>query len=194
MKQSELYADAVLMAAGRCPVMPEGLDVAGIEFTKSGIIVDETMQTSVAGVYAIGDVNGLCQLAHAASAQGRVALANILGQDYTVNLSIMPSAVFTVPELAMVGIGENDSDTPVNVYKAFYRTNGKALAMGETDGIVKIITDENDKILGCQVLGPHASDLVQEVTTAMAFGATLTELKTIIHCHPTLSEILISVK
>lgn len=193
-KTETLDTDSVLMAVGRCPVYPEGLDVAGIEITSRGIKVDETMQTTVPGVYAIGDVNGLCQLAHAASAQGRIVLDNMLGRPKKLNLNIIPSAVFTIPELAMVGIGETGSDQAVSVYKAFYRANGKALAIGETDGMVKIVTDESGKLIGCQALGPHASDMVQEVAAAMAFGATLDDLKNIIHCHPTLNEILVSVR
>ncbi len=195
-KMAEVDSEAVLMAVGRRPVVPSGIERTGINVTRRGIAVDESMQTSVRGVYAIGDVNGLCQLAHAAVAQGRTVLGSIMNTDSGVNLNIIPSAVFTVPEMAMVGIGEENAPEgePITVHKGFYRANGKAMAMGETDGLVKIVTDEHGKLMGCQIMGAHASDLVQEVATAMSFGATLNDLKRVIHSHPTLSEILVSVK
>lgn len=186
----------VLMAVGRRAVLPAGTDTVGVETSRRGIDVDGNMRTNIEGIYAIGDVNGLCQLAHAATAQGKVALAHILGVESGVNLSIVPSAVFTTPELAMTGLTEEASaDKDVDVLKAMFRSNGKALTMGETDGLVKMIVEKpTGKILGCHIMGPHASDIVQEVSTGMTLGLTLDQLKNAIHGHPTLSEILVSVR
>lgn len=182
--------DLVVMAVGRRPIVPAGAAEAGIETDERGFIrVDELMQTSVPGVFAIGDVNGLAMLAHAASAQGRRAI----GQD--VNLDIIPSAVFTVPEAAMVGLTEEQAVAKgydVMIGKAGFASNGKALAMGEADGTVKIIfARDSGFILGCHIIGPHASDLVAEVAGLMFGMTTKDELADeLVHSHPTLSEIL----
>ncbi|MDE7406842.1 MAG: dihydrolipoyl dehydrogenase [Muribaculaceae bacterium] len=195
-KQAVVDGDKVLMAVGRRAVMPAGTDTVGIETGKRGIIVDNNMRTNVDGIYAIGDVNGLCQLAHAATAQGKVALAAILGKESDVNLGIVPSAVYTTPELAMTGLTEEAAaGRDIEVLKAMFRSNGKSLTMGETDGLVKLIVDKpSGKIIGCHIIGPHASDLVQEVSTGMTLGLTLDQLKNAIHGHPTLSEILVAVR
>lgn len=182
--------DLVVMAVGRKPVLPKGAVEAGIELTERGFIkVDELMQTSVPGIFAVGDVNGLCMLAHAASAQARRAV----GSD--VNLDVIPSAVFTMPEAAMVGLTEDQARAKgyeVLVGKSSFASNGKALAMGEADGTVKIIfARESGFILGCHIIGPHASDLIAEVA-ALMFGMTTREelADELVHGHPTLSEIL----
>ena len=153
------------------------------------------MQTHAKGIYAIGDVNGLCQLAHAATAQGKVALNHILGNESAgINLQIMPSVVFTLPEMASVGLSEDackQQQIAYTAHKSFYRANGKALAMNEPEGMVKLITSADDgKILGCHLFGAHASDLIQEIVCLMHFGGTLTDLKQIIHAHPTLCELI----
>ena len=191
-------ADLVLMAVGRAANL-DSLNLAdvGIEVTPRGIVVDEHMQTNVPGIYAIGDVNGLIQLAHAASAQGRVALASILKdtKDLKFSKELIPSAVFTVPEAAMVGLTEEqleEAGTEYQAHKAFYRANGKALAMEADDGLVKILTDKEGKILGCHILGAHASDLIHEVTLAMRLGATIHDIADTVHAHPSLSEILLA--
>ena len=200
-KMQSVEADLVLMAVGRAANL-DSLNLAdvGIETTPRGIVVDEHMQTNIPGIYAIGDVNGLMQLAHAASAQGRVALANILKdpkdlKDFKVSKDLIPSAVFTVPEAAMVGQTEEqleEAGTEYQAHKAFYRANGKALAMEADDGLVKILTDKDGKILGCHILGAHASDLIHEVTLAMRLGATLHDIADTVHAHPSLSEILLA--
>ena len=191
-------ADLVLMAVGRAANL-DSLNLAdvGIEVTPRGIVVDEHMQTNVPGIYAIGDVNGLIQLAHAASAQGRVALASILKdtKDLKFSKELIPSAVFTVPEVAMVGLTEEqleEAGTEYQAHKAFYRANGKALAIEADDGLVKILTDKEGKILGCHILGAHASDLIHEVTLAMRLGATIHDIADTVHAHPSLSEILLA--
>lgn len=192
----QCIAQNVLCAVGRAANTGSlNLADAGIHFTPRGITVDEHMQTHAKGIYAIGDVNGLCQLAHAATAQGKVALNHILGNESAgINLQIMPSVVFTLPEMASVGLSEDackQQQIAYTAHKSFYRANGKALAMNEPEGMVKLITSADDgKILGCHLFGAHASDLIQEIVCLMHFGGTLTDLKQIIHAHPTLCELI----
>lgn len=197
-KEGCVEADLVLMAVGRAANLESlNFEDAGIATTRRGVVVDEHMQTNVPGVYAIGDINGLMQLAHAATAQGKVALGRILADNAseTMNLNTCPAAVFTVPELAMVGKTEEqltDEGVEYNVHKAFYRANGKALAMDADDGIMKMLTDAEGRVLGGHILGVHAADIIHEVTLLMSLGGTLNDLRRTIHAHPTLSEILIS--
>lgn len=196
-KVQSVEADVVLMAVGRAANL-DSLNLAdvGIETSPRGIVVDENMQTNVPGIYAIGDVNGLIQLAHAASAQGKIALDHILNSSCGGwQGAVIPSAVFTVPEAAMVGQTEEqltEAGIEYQAHKAFYRANGKALAMDADDGLVKILTDKEGKILGCHILGAHASDLIHEVTLAMQLGATIHDIAHTVHAHPSLSEIILS--
>lgn len=197
-KLQSVEADVVLMAVGRAANL-NSLNLAdvGIETTPRGIVVDEHMQTNVPGIYAIGDVNGLIQLAHAASAQGKVALDNILNPSPRGGWegALIPSAVFTVPEAAMVGQTEEqleEAGIEYQTHKSMYRANGKALAMEAEDGLVKILTDNEGKILGCHILGAHASDLIHEATLAMRLGATIHDIADTVHAHPSLSEILLA--
>ena len=195
-KRGVNVAEKVLMSVGRQAVLPEGLEAAGVETSRRGIEVDNNMMTNVEGIYAIGDVNGRCMLAHAASAQGSVALAHILGEKSNVKLDIVPSAVFTTPELAMVGLTEQqceDQGIEIVTAKSFFRSNGKAVAMGETDGMVKLIVSSEDlTIVGCHICGPHAADLIQEAVTAMNAGMPVTKMASAIHGHPTLSEVVMA--
>lgn len=196
-KPQQVECEAALMAVGRKPVLPAGIESAGISVGRRGIEVDDNMLTSVPGVYAIGDVNGRCMLAHAATAQGMVALSHITGKPCGVKLDIVPSAVFTQPELSMVGLTEEQckaKQLDVTVKKGFFRSNGKALSMDETDGLVKMIVDNaTGAILGCHICGPHASDLIQEVVTVMNAGLPVSTLASAIHGHPTLSEAVLGV-
>ena len=196
-KEEAIVADRVLMAVGRGPRL-EGLDLsaAGIAHTPRGIEVDEWMQTSVAGVYAIGDCNGRCQFAHAATYQGKQALRHILGQtDHPIRLDIVPSAVFTVPELATVGLTEEECQAQGIAYtvrKANYLSNGKALAAGAAEGLVKQIYDAaTGQLLGAHILGAHAADLIHECTLQLTTQTSATALADMIHAHPTLSELLV---
>lgn len=195
-KPQSVTAEKVLMSVGRQPVLPQGLDTVGITVGRRGIEVDDNMMTNVPGVYAIGDVNGRMMLAHAASAQGQRALHAIMGKADNIKLDIVPSAVFTVPELAMVGLTEEqcaEKGLDVTVKKAFFRSNGKAVSMNETDGLLKMIVDNATRqIVGCHICGAHAADLIQEVVTAMNAGATVDLLATSIHGHPTLSEVTLT--
>lgn len=184
-------ADVVLMAVGRNPRIDiVENNILGINYSKRGIEVNENMQTSVPNIYAIGDVNGKCQLAHAATYQGRRALNHICGKTDAIRFDLIPSAVFTSPQIASVGIREEDiiSFKP-KVYKAFYRANGRALTMDAEEGLLKVICDDNDHILGVHILGEQASEIIHEATALMNLGATVAQLKDIIHAHPTLSEL-----
>ena len=195
-KPQSVTCEKVLMSVGRQPVLPQGLDAVGVTVGRRGIEVDDNMMTNVPGVYAIGDVNGRMMLAHAASAQGLRALHAIMGKTDDIKLDIVPSAVFTVPELAMVGLTEEqcaEKGLDVTVKKSFFRSNGKAVAMNETDGLIKMVVDNATRqILGCHICGAHAADLIQEVVTAMNAGATVDLLARSIHGHPTLSEVLLT--
>lgn len=184
--------DNVLMAVGRRSVLPDGLKEAGIEVdSRNFIVTDENMQTTRKGFYAVGDCNGRMMLAHAATAQARVAVGE------TINKSAIPAAVFTDPEVAMVGLTTEqckERGIQFESRKALYRANGKALASGHEDGFVKILTDpETHKILGCHILGAHASDLIQEATLAISAGLTVESMSLeTVHGHPTLAEIVAS--
>lgn len=194
-KEEAVHADKVLMAVGRRPNL-ESLNLAdiGLEFTPKGVVTNEHMQTNIPHIYAIGDIKGGIMLAHAATAHGMKALAHITGEKDSIDLSIIPSAVFTSPEAATVGLTEEDCEARglmVKCHKSFFRANGKAVTMGHTDGYVKLISDEdNGRILGCHLFGPHSSDLIQEVCALMNKSATVEDLRGIIHTHPTLCEVI----
>lgn len=204
-KEETVVADKVLMAVGRkANVASLNLADAGIEFTPRGIIVNEVMQTNVPHIYAVGDINGKMMLAHAATFQGIVALDHIMGVENDIDLSVMPAAVFTSPEAASVGKTEDEckeAGIPVRCLKSFFRANGKAVTMGETDGFCKIVVAaepkegaespyEPGRVLGCHLYGPHASDIVQEACSMITRKATLKEFQDVIHTHPTLTEVL----
>lgn len=193
-KEEVVEADKVLMAVGRkANVASLNLSDIGIEFSSRGIVVDDkTMQTNIPHIYAVGDINGKMMLAHAATFQGIVALDHIMGIENEIDLSVMPAAVFTSPEAASVGMTEEDckaAGIPVKCLKSFFRANGKAVTMGETDGFCKLIVSD-DRILGCHLYGPHASDIVQEACALITRKATVKEFESIIHTHPTLTEVL----
>lgn len=190
----EVEADAVLVATGRQPrIKGLGLDAAGVAYTPKGITVDEHMATNVPHVYAIGDVNGQMMLAHAASFQGMKAVNHILGKEDDIRLDIMPSAIFTYPEAASVGPTEatlKQQQVAYTCRKGYYRANGKALAIEETEGMLKLFVGDDQRILGCHAYGAHAADLVQEVAALMNRDTTIEQLGDMVHIHPTLSEIL----
>lgn len=193
-KEFTVRADRILMAVGRRPnVEGLNLEAAGIDYTRKGITVNDRLETSVPGIYAVGDVTGSIMLAHAATFQGRRALNAICGETDSIRFDLIPAAVFTMPEVAMVGLTEEqckEQQVEARCLKSFYRANGKAVSMNETDGYCKLIVANDGKVLGAHILGAHASDLIHEITTAMNLGATLTQLQSIIHAHPTLSEVL----
>lgn len=193
-KEEQVEADMILIATGRgANVNGLGLENVGVTFSAKGIDVDDHMQTNIPGIYAIGDVNARMMLAHAATFQGFRAVNHILGYEDQINLDIMPSAIFTKPGAASVGLSEDqckEKGLSFICKKGFYRANGKALAMDDTDGMLKLMAAEDGKILGCHVFGAHAADIVQEVSVLMCKGATVQELAQMVHIHPTLGEIL----
>ncbi len=184
----------VLIATGRKPNTERlGLEAIGVDFTAKGITVDDNMRTSVPHVYAIGDVTGQQMLAHAATFMGLRAVNSILGKADKIRLDIMPAAVFTYPEAASVGLTEDAckrQGIECRCLKGFHRANGKALAIGESEGMVKIVVGDGGRILGCSAYGAHSADIVQEVTAFMNSDATVQDVACTIHIHPTLSEIL----
>ena len=199
---ADIDADVILMATGRKPrVEGLNLEAAGITLALNGaILVDpETFAclpdslSSCLPVFAIGDVNGRQMLAHAAEMQAVHAVNQILGKHDHIRFDIMPAAIFTEPEAACVGPTEDQLKANGIAYtckKSFWRANGKALAMGETEGLLKLFCDADGVILGCHAYGAHAADIVQEVAVLMCKQTTLSELADMVHIHPTLSEIL----
>lgn len=193
-KEFTVLADKVLMAVGRRPnVDGLNLEAAGVDYTRKGITVNDRFETSVPGIYAIGDVTGGIMLAHAATFQGQHALNCICGQQDGIRFDLIPAAVFTMPEVATVGLTEEqckERNLEVRCLKSFYRANGKAVSMDEPDGYCKVIVDNDGKVLGAHIMGAHSSDLIHEIAAAMNLGATLDKLQSVIHAHPTLSEVL----
>jgi len=169
-----------------------GLDEVGVEVEDGAIVIDEHCETSVAGIYAIGDVTGKMQLAHVASAQGIVAAECAAGQDSTIDYRCVPAAVFTNPEVGNVGLTEPEAaEAGHQVKTAVFplQALGRAIALGETAGFAKVVADERTgEVLGVHLVGPHASDVIAEGALAIGLEATVSELATTIHAHPTLPE------
>ena len=191
---ADIDADVILMATGRKPRVQPDFANAGIEFDeRKGVTVDDNFETTVKGIYAIGDVNGKQMLAHAAEMQAVRAVNHIIGKTDGIDFSIMPAAIFTEPEAACVGPTEDQLKERGIAYeckKSFWRANGKALAMGETEGLLKLFVGADGQILGCHAYGAHSADIIQEVSVLMCKHATIAELADMVHIHPTLSEIL----
>ena len=193
-KEIEVIGDKVLIASGRGPVVKGlNLDEIGVEHDRTGIHVDEDFKTTVDGIYAIGDVNNLgIQLAHVASAQGIYVMEKLMGLEPDIVLDVYPNCVFTLPEVAFVGMTEEElkeSGKDYRVSKFMFGANGKALSLGEGDGFVKIFaSNEDNKVLGVTILGPHANDLIHEGAIAIANGMDVDSIARTIHAHPTLSE------
>ena len=197
-KEVTVESDVILMATGRKPNVSPDFSNAGFDYDeRKGIAVNEHFETNVKGIYAIGDVNGRQMLAHAAEMQGIHVVNRILGIEDKIRFEVMPAAIFTEPEAACVGPTEDqlkEAGTPFECHKSFYRANGKALAMNETEGLVKLCCEPDEgKLLSAHVFGAHAADIVQEVTVYITLGATLRQLRETVHIHPTLSEVLIEV-
>jgi dihydrolipoamide dehydrogenase len=197
---ADIDADVILMATGRKPRIQPDFANAGFEYDeRKGIAVNEHFETSVKGIYAIGDVNGRQMLAHAAEMQAIHAVNQILGKQDAIRFDIMPAAIFTDPEAACVGPTEDQLKEQGIAYeckKAFWRANGKALAMSEGEGMLKLFVtpssegQEGGLILGCHAYGAHAADIVQEVSVLMCRDTTVAQLRDMVHIHPTLGEIL----
>lgn len=191
-EEIEVVGDYVLIASGRGPVI-EGLNLEGlgVVYNEKGIVVNSDFQTSVDKIYAIGDVNGGVQLAHVASAQAVYLMEKLHGLTPEINLEVYPNCVFTMTEVAHVGYTEEElkeRKIPYTASKFMFAANGKALSLGEGDGLIKVLAGEDKKILGVHILGPHANDLIGEGTLAMANQLNIDQIGKTIHAHPTLSE------
>ena len=199
---SKLEVDKLLVSVGRgFNSRGIGLERAGVQTGRRGeILVNEKMETSTAGIYAIGDVTGKAMLAHVASAQGKVAVENIMGHRTTVRYDVIPAGIFTLPEIGRVGLTEaqarerveaagEDPGSALKIGRFRYAALGKAQATGDTTGLCKVIADAaTGRILGVHMLGAHAADLIHEAALAMQVGATVAQVAEMIHAHPTLAE------
>ncbi len=191
-----IHCDRVLLSTGRWPCSGDlGLEAVGIETDKRGFIpVDENFQTSVAGVYAIGDLIGGAMLAHKASEEGIVCAERISGMKSHVNYDAIPAVVYTDPEIASVGKTEEQlKEAGIEYIKGIcpYGASGRAMALGDTQGRVKILANaKNDRVLGVHIIGARAGDLIAEATAAIEFGASSEDIARCCHAHPTLSELL----
>jgi len=192
-EESTYGADRVLVAVGRTPVT-DTLDAeeAGLAVDEDGFFaVDERCETDVDDIYAVGDVAGDPMLAHTASAEGIVAAETIAGEPAAFDTRAIPAAVFTDPEIATVGLTEAEAEAegfdPV-VGEMPFNASGRALTVGETDGFVRIVASADGFVLGAQIVGPEAAELIAEPTLAIEMGATLEDVVSTIHTHPTLSE------
>jgi len=204
---ADIDADVILMATGRKPRVQPDFANAGFEYDeRHGIKVNDHYETTVKGVYAIGDVNGLQMLAHAAEAQAKAVVRHIASSQPTMGSALctmhsIPAAIFTEPEAACVGPTEDQlkatnasADGPAyECRKAFWRANGKAVAMGETEGMLKLFSEPGaGRIIGCHAFGAHSADIVQEASVLMSMGASVAQLRQMVHIHPTLGEILLT--
>lgn len=194
--QEQVKADAVLMAVGRIP-NTEGLNAEGIglEFDRKAIKTDLHMRTNLPNVYAIGDVNGKAMLAHTASHEGMVAVADICGHSEEMNYDRIPSCIYLEPEIACIGLTEAQArekyGDSLKIGRFNMLANGKSLVEGDTDGLFKVIVEgETGEILGVHLYGQHVTDMIGEISAAMTAEATAEELIGSIHPHPTVNEAL----
>ena len=192
-KDREAEAEVVLSAVGRRPETEGiGLAEAGVELDRGAVKVNGRMETSVRGVYAAGDAVGGMLLAHVAFAEGKVAVANAMGQQREADYRAIPSAVYTHPEIGSTGLTEaqaRERGMEVKVGRFAFRASGRALAEGQREGLAKIVVEAaTDKVVGGHVIGPRATDLIHEVVLAIQMGATAQQLGEMVHGHPTLSE------
>ena len=193
--EEAVEGDLIIMATGRQP-RTAGLGLGELEVASEGqaIAVDEFMQTSLPGVYAAGDCTGGSMLASVASYEGLIAAENVMGSHRRVDYRAVPNAIFTIPELASVGLTEREArgrGISCRVSRFPFSASGRALALGETEGQVRMICEEGtDRVLGIHIMGPHSTELIAEATLAVRLGLTATELAHTIHAHPTLSEVI----
>ncbi len=192
-EEREIRSQLVVSAVGRWPNSEDiGLQEIGVEMDRRQVKVNSRMETSVEGVYACGDLIGGYLLAHVASAEGKVAVANAAGGNSEMDYRTIPSCVYTHPEIGSVGLTEaqaQERGIETKVGKFFYRACGKAIADGEREGMVKLVMDAADhKIVGGHIIGPHASDLVHELVLALHLEATAEQVGEMVHAHPSLAE------
>jgi len=186
----------VVVAIGRSPMTKGiGLEEIGVKLNQRGFVeVDDELRTSVPNIYAIGDITGKIQLAHVASAQGMVAAANCAGKNEKMDYSIVPSCIYTSPEVASVGLNEAQAKEKGLNYKVGtfnIAGNGRSMIMGESTGVAKIVVDAvTGEIYGAAIMAPRATDMISEIGVAMKAEATVDEVADTIHPHPTVSEII----
>lgn len=199
---SQVTVDKLLVSVGRgFNSRGIGLEQVGVQVGPRGeVLVDEYMQTNVPGVYAIGDVVGKAMLAHVASAQGKIAVENIMGHRMAIRYDVIPAGIFTLPEIGRVGLTEaearereeakgDDPNVSLKIGRFRFTALGKAQATGETTGFCKVIAEaDGGKVLGAHIVGSHAADLIHEAALAMQVGATISDVAGLIHAHPTLAE------
>lgn len=188
----DIVADRVLLSTGRRPNL-QGINInsLGLELDKGAIRVNAQMQTNLPNVYAIGDVVGGIMLAHVASTEGIIAIESIAGHSVEMSYKAIPSAIFTHPEIATVGYTEQELKSSGKVYKVSkfpFSANGKALALGESIGLVKVLADAEGVIVGASIMGPQASTLIAELVIAVEKGLQAEDVARTVHAHPTLSE------
>jgi dihydrolipoamide dehydrogenase len=192
-KTETVEADYILASLGRKPNL-KGFEALGLETSKKGVVVDETMQTSVPGVYAIGDLAGKMMLAHVASAEGIAAVEAIMGHPDKLNYNKIPSCIYSFPEVGVVGYSEKaaaEAGYDVGTSTFPLSANGKAVAEGETTGFVKIVYDKTyGEVVGVHIIASHATDMIAEAASTMALEGTVYDLAKTVHPHPTLSEIV----
>ena len=185
-------SEKVLVAIGRKPNSQNiGLENVGIEVERGAIVTDDDYKTNIDGIYAIGDVNKKLMLAYAASSQAVHVVEKVMGKLEKKNRNVFASCIFVFPELAFVGLTEEEVKAKKIKYKKSkfnFEFNGKALALNESDGLIKVISNEKNKILGVHILGPHATDLIQEAVLAINKNMKVEDIINTIHAHPTLSE------
>lgn len=190
----EITTDKILVAVGRTLNSQDiGLEDVGIETGQHNeVIVNEFLETTCPGIFAVGDVTGGTMLAHVASREGEIAAHYILGADEAIDYSAVPNVIFTMPEIASVGMSEKQAiESALNIKTGYFqfRALGKAHVIGEIEGFVKIVAEKkSDRILGMHIIGPHASDLIHEGTLAIRNRMTTKQIAETIHAHPTLSE------
>lgn len=189
----ELEAEQVLVATGRRPNTADmGLEQEGVATKGGAIAVDQQLRTNLNGVYAIGDATGVSMLAHTASYQGEIAVRNALGEKrISADYSAIPACIYTDPEIAYVGLSEAQARADgkdVRVGQFPFSALGRAMILGDTSGLVKVVADKDGYLLGVTIMGPRATDLIAEAALALNVGITAAELSHVVHAHPTLPE------
>jgi len=185
-------SEKVLMATGRVPAIEAFKDL-GIYIEKTGVVVDEYLRTNIDNIYAVGDLTGKTMLAHVASHQGITAVKNILGEKHKINYRAIPSCIYTSPEVASVGMTEEEArmifKDNIKIGRFPYSASGKAMTIGERQGFVKVIAESKyNEVVGVHIVGHNATELIAEAVLAIGLECTAEELANTIHAHPTLSE------
>jgi dihydrolipoamide dehydrogenase len=191
--EQKLTAELVLVAVGRKPnIEGLGLERVGIKTERGSITVNDRMETNISGIYAAGDAIGGMLLAHVASAEGEVAVENALGKKSLIDYKVIPRCIYTMPEVAAVGLTEGqarEKGLDLKVGKFPFTANSRALILDQSNGFVKVLSDaKSGEIVGVHIFGPQATEIISETALAIQMEATISEISSTIHAHPTLSE------